>query len=183
MRKVCVFCGSRLGVKPEYKQAAIALGRALAKNKISLVYGGAAKGLMGVLADTVLSLGGQVIGIIPEVLAGREIAHHSLTELHQVETLHERKIKMFELADGFIALPGGTGTLDELSEILCLAQIGDHRKPIAILDVEDYYNLLFQLFDHMVKQGFLQKEYRRLLFSDSKPETLIQLMKDHCDSS
>jgi len=177
MRKVCVFCGSRSGIKPVYEQAAIALGQTLAKNKIAVVYGGAKSGLMGVLADTVLSLDGQVIGVMPKALADREILHDSLTSLLIVDSLMERKQKMIELADGFIALPGGTGTLDELAEVFCLAQIGEHQKPIAILDVDAYFQPWLQLFDHMVKQGFLKKEARHLLLVESEPQKLIQRMR------
>lgn len=178
MRTICVFCGSRSGIKSAYKQAAFALGKILADQQLTLVYGGAKSGLMGVLADTVLSSNGQVVGVMPKTLVKQEIVHNSLTTLHIVDSLMERKRKMMELADGFIALPGGTGTLDELSEVLCLAQIGEHQKPIGLLDVESYFQPWIKLFDHMVAHGFLKSEARNLLLVDSQPEALVQKLTD-----
>ena len=145
----------------------------MANRSITLVYGGSSVGLMGTLADTVMNEGGNVIGIIPKILLEREIAHQHLTELHTVETMHERKAKMADLADGFIVLPGGAGTLEEFFEIFTWAQIGLHQKPIGLLNIKRYYNPLIKLIDHMVTEQFMQEKYRSLALVDSNPSTLI----------
>ncbi|SDY79972.1 hypothetical protein SAMN05421736_103335 [Evansella caseinilytica] len=173
MKQLAVFCGSSNGASPVYKEGALALGKELAKRGMTLVYGGASVGIMGAVADAVLNHGGKVIGVIPKLLEEREISHQHLTELHTVDTMHERKAKMAELADGFIALPGGPGTLEEFFEIFTWAQIGLHRKPCGLLNINNYYDPLLSLLNHMAEQGFLQEKYRFLAISDPSPESLI----------
>jgi uncharacterized protein (TIGR00730 family) len=173
MKRLAVFCGSSLGASDAYKAGAIQLGKELAKRNITLVYGGSSIGLMGAVADTVLNEGGLVIGVIPRLLEEREIAHNQLTELHTVETMHERKAKMAELADGFIVLPGGSGTLEEFFEMFTWSQIGLHQKPCGLLNIHHYYDPLISLFDHMVKEGFLQEKFRSIAIVDETPDMLI----------
>ena len=156
MKSVLVFCGSSPGGRPEYAQCAAALGRLLGERRIELVYGGASVGLMGALADASLAAGGTVIGVIPTRLVELEVAHAGLTKLHVVETMHERKALMAELADAVIALPGGTGTLDELFELFTWKQLGLHRKPIGLLDVVDYWQPLLGFLEHAVNERFLR---------------------------
>ena len=176
MRRICVFCGSAEGARPAYRDAARALGRELAKRGLGLVYGGGSVGLMGVLADTVLGEGGQVIGVIPGPLATRELAHTGLTELRVVGSMHERKAAMAGLSDGFVALPGGLGTFEETLEVLTLAQLGIHRKPVGVLNVEGYWDGLEQMLAHAVREGFVRPEYAALLlFGTSAPELLDRL--------
>lgn len=158
INSVCVYCGSADGARSEYRAAAQELGRELAAAGIRLIYGGAHVGLMGAIADAALAAGGQVTGVIPQQLVDREIAHRSLTELHVVANMHQRKHTMAELADAFIAMPGGYGTLDELCEVLGWAQLGLHRKPIVLLDVADYWQPFFAMLEHAVQQGFLKPE-------------------------
>lgn len=173
MKRLAVFCGSNNGVSDVYRDGAIELGKELAKRDITLVYGGASVGMMGVLADTVLKEGGQVIGVIPRVLEEREISHSHLTELYTVDTMHERKAKMAELADGFITLPGGPGTMEEFFEVFTWAQIGLHQKPCGLLNINHYYDLLISMFDHMMGQGFLQEKNRSIITVDSNASALI----------
>jgi uncharacterized protein (TIGR00730 family) len=173
MSRICVFCGSSSGNNPAYSHAAEQLGRSLAEKKIELVYGGARVGLMGLLADTVLRNGGRVIGVIPRALVEKEIAHTGLTDLHVVDSMHARKSKMADLADGFIAMPGGFGTLEEFCEVVTWSQLGLHRKNCGILNVEGYYDGLLSLFDHAVAEGFLKPSNRQLVLSDSDPALLI----------
>jgi uncharacterized protein (TIGR00730 family) len=173
MKRLAVFCGSSNGASEAYKEGAVQLGKELAKRNITLVYGGSRLGIMGAVADTVLQEGGKVIGVIPRLLEEREISHKQLTELYTVDTMHERKAKMADLADGFITLPGGTGTLEEFFEIFTWAQIGLHQKPCGLLNTNDYYNPLLNLFDHMVEQQFLQEKYRSLAIVDSNPQVLL----------
>ncbi|MBA4536176.1 TIGR00730 family Rossman fold protein [Bacillus aquiflavi] len=173
MKRLAVFCGSSNGATEAYKEGAVQLGKQLAERNITLVYGGASVGMMGTVADTVLKEGGNVIGVIPKLLEEREIAHQHLTELHTVNTMHERKAKMADLADGFIALPGGPGTLEEFFEIFTWAQIGLHKKPLGLLNINNYYHPLIHMLDHMVEQQFLQEKYRSLAILDSNPKTLI----------
>jgi uncharacterized protein (TIGR00730 family) len=163
IRAVCVYCGSSSGLDPTYAAAARELGALLARNDISLIYGGGSVGLMGVLADEALARGGRGTGVIPRGLFSREIAHTGLTALHEVDSMHERKLRMFELADAFVALPGGLGTLEELAEITTWAQLGLHRKPIVLLDVNSYWSGLVDLLDHAVHEGFLRDVNRALL--------------------
>lgn len=183
MKKICVFCGSRSGNHPIFEESARHVGKVIAQEGMTLVYGGAKSGLMGILADTVLSLQGEVIGIMPQILVDQEIVHKKLTYLHVVENMQERKKMMFDIADGFLALPGGTGTLDELSEILCLVQIGAYRAPIGLLNVNQFFLPWLHLFDHLVDQGFLQPKHRDLLLVDSDLHSLLQKMKDFYSTS
>ncbi len=160
VKTICVYCGSSDGSRAVYRTVARELGNAIAEEEFRLVYGGAHVGLMGALADAVLAAGGEVIGIIPRYLAEREVAHTGLTELHIVETMHQRKHMMAELADAFVALPGGYGTLDELCEVLGWAQLGLHSKPVILLDVEEYWQPLYSMLDRAVEEGFLKAEIR-----------------------
>ena len=173
MKRLAVYCGSRLGASEAYKEGAVQLGKELATRKITLVYGGASVGVMGTLADTVLNEGGEVIGVIPKFLAEREISHQTLTKMYTVETMHERKAKMADLSDGFIAMPGGPGTLEEFFEIFTWAQIGLHQKPIGLLNIHDYYNPLMIMLDHMVEQQFMQEKYHSLAILESNPKDLL----------
>jgi uncharacterized protein (TIGR00730 family) len=173
LRTVCVFCGSYAGTRPEYRETAIGLAEALVAGGARLVYGGGRVGLMGVLADAVLAAGGEVIGVIPHHLVSHEVAHQGLTELRVVGSMHERKRLMFELSDGFIALPGGLGTLEELLEIATWGQLGLHRKPIGVLDVRGYFAGLVSLLDHAVAEGFLQPRHRELLLLDGNAASLL----------
>lgn len=181
MKSVSVFCGSSMGSDPKFKEAAYTLGKSIADKGINLVYGGAKIGLMGVVADAALENGGRVIGVLPTVLNEREMAHTGLSELILCETMHERKTKMFELSEGFIALPGGFGTLEEISEILTWQQIGMHKFPVGLLNVDGYYNHLEQLFDHMEKQGLLTPENRKAAIFKNDVETLFKAMYVHRD--
>jgi len=176
MRRICVFAGSSLGAHPEYVAAARELGRTLARDGIGLVYGGGSIGLMGVLADSVLDASGEVIGVIPQRLATREIAHQQLADLRVVGSMHERKALMAELADGFIALPGGLGTHEELLEVTTWAQLGLHAKPIGLLDVRGYFAPLVTLIERAVAEGFVAAENSGLLIVASDvPRLLAQL--------
>lgn len=174
MKRVCVFCGSSSGKDPVYLEAAQATGRALAGRGIGLVYGGGSVGLMGAVADATLDAGGEVTGVIPRALELRELAHLRLTTLHVVGSMHERKAKMAALADGFVALPGGMGTLEELAEILTWAQLGLHARPVGLLDVAGYYQPLIQFLDRAVVEGFLRPEHRALLLVASEPGALLE---------
>jgi uncharacterized protein (TIGR00730 family) len=165
--QLCVFCGSSPGTDPAYLAAAEHVGRTLAERDIGLIYGGASVGTMGALADAAIAAGGEVTGVIPQSLVDREIAHPGLSELHVVADLHERKAKMASLADAFLALPGGAGTLEELFEVLTWAQLDLHHKPIALLDVAGYYQPMLRFMDHMAGQGFLRREYRDMLIVDT----------------
>jgi uncharacterized protein (TIGR00730 family) len=174
LRRVCVFCGSKHGVRPEYTEAARAMGSALAGGGIGLVYGGGRVGLMGVVADAVLDAGGEVIGVIPDHMSDREIAHYGLTDLRIVGTMHERKALMYELSDGFVALPGGLGTLEELFEITTWSQLGLHAKPTGLLDVDGFYTPLVRFLDQLVTEGFVAERHRRLLRVADKPTALLE---------
>lgn len=174
MNAIGVFCGSRSGEADSYRAAAVLLGAEIAAHGLRLVYGGGRIGLMGVVADAALAGGGQVIGIIPEALAEREAAHAGLTELILTRSMHERKAKMAEFADGVIALPGGYGTLEELCEILTWAQLGIHRKPIGLLDVDDFFDPLIGLFDSMVVRGFLPPVHRSLILRSASASRLLE---------
>ena len=157
MQRVCVFCGASSGRSPAYREAASAFGRALAGRGLGLVYGGGRVGLMGAVADAALAAGGEVVGVIPQELVDRELAHAGLSELHVVGSLHERKALMAELADAFVALPGGFGTLDELMEQLTWSQLGLHDKPVGLLDVEGYWRPLVALARHATEEGFVRE--------------------------
>ena len=173
MQRICVFCGSSTGTRPAYVQAARLLAAELVKRKLGLVYGGGQVGLMGTLADATLAQGGQVIGVIPGPLASKELAHPGLTEMRVVGSMHERKATMASLVDGFIALPGGLGTLEETLEILTWAQLGIHRKPIGILNVEGYYDGLLHFLSHAVREEFVRPEYFSLLLFGDTPAELL----------
>jgi len=171
--RVCVFCGSSAGVDPAYADAARVLGGELVRRRIGLVYGGGSVGLMGILADAVLADGGEVIGVIPQPLAARELAHAGVSDMRIVASMHERKALMESLADGFIAMPGGLGTLEETLEILTWAQLGIHRKPVGVLNVEGYYDGLLRLLGHAVREGFVRAEYFALLHFGDAPAELL----------
>ena len=173
MHRICVFSGSSLGTRPEYHEAAAALGKELVARNLGLVYGGASVGLMGVVADTVLAAGGEVIGVIPHSLFQREIAHKNLTALHEVGSMHERKALMSDLSDGFIALPGGYGTFDELFEVTTWAQLRLHAKPIGLLNVANYFAPLLAMVQHAAHEGFIQAKYTQLLLSQEDPVALL----------
>ncbi|MDQ7836219.1 MAG: TIGR00730 family Rossman fold protein [Humidesulfovibrio sp.] len=173
MRRICVFLGSNPGTNPHYLAATRALGTEIARRGLTTVYGGSNVGLMGQLADSALKAGGEVIGIIPEALRDKELAHQGLTSLKVVSSMHERKALMAELADGFIALPGGLGTLEELCEVLTWAQLGFHKKPCGLLDVDGYYAPLCAFLDHAVVEGFVMAAHRGMLLSDADPAALL----------
>ena len=173
VKYICVYCGSSNGRLEAYGDAGAVLAQALVKHNIGLVYGGASIGVMGKVADEVLALGGEVIGVIPKALAHKEVAHHHLTQLHVTDTMHERKMLMAELSDGFIALPGGIGTFEELFEIWTWAQLGFHHKPCGILNVAGYYDHLIQFLDHVLAEQFVKQETRDLLMVESDPDILL----------
>jgi uncharacterized protein (TIGR00730 family) len=173
VQRVCVYCGSSNGARPAYADAAKELGRILVDNGIELVYGGASKGLMGIIADEVLRLGGRAHGVIPQFLMDKEIAHEGLTEQHVVVTMHERKSMMAALSDGFIAMPGGFGTLEEVIEIVTWGQLAFHEKPVGFLNVLGYFDSLLAYLDHAVEEGFLKPENRAMLLADDMPGGLI----------
>jgi uncharacterized protein (TIGR00730 family) len=173
VKRLCVFCGSALGRQTTYADAARALATALLDRGLGLVYGGGSVGLMGTIADAVLAGGGEVIGVLPRGLARKELAHNGLTELHLVGSMHERKARMASLADGFVALPGGLGTLEEILEILTWAQLGIHRKPVGLVDVGGYWTGLLALLRHAVGEGFVRPEYAALLLVEPAPAALL----------
>jgi uncharacterized protein (TIGR00730 family) len=173
MKSVCVFCGSNPGARPAYAEAARRLGEAAAARGVAVVYGGANNGLMGTVADSALARGGKVFGVLPSFMTAREVAHRGLTGLELVGSMHERKGRMAELSDAFVALPGGFGTMDELFEVLTWSQLGLHRKPCALLDVEGYYAPLVAFLDHAAREGLLRPEHRAMLFVERDPEALL----------
>lgn len=177
MKRICVYCGSKMGERPEYMKAADELGAFLAAENLGLVYGGAGIGLMGRIADAALAAGGEVIGVLPESLMRKEVAHMGLTKLHVVGDMSERKQVMFDNADGFIALPGGTGTLDEVTEMMTWAQLGYHQKPLGLLNIAGYYDVLLSFLDHAVSEGFLKASHRKLLHVAETPAALLQAMR------
>lgn len=176
MKRICVYCGSSAGSNPAYLAAARELGATLLRHNIGLVYGGACVGLMGAVADTVLGGGGEVIGVMPQALVDKEVAHTGLSELHVVDSMHERKALMADLADGFIALPGGLGTLEELFEVLTWAQLGFHHKPCALLNVVGYYDGLRDFLQRASAEQFVRPEHRDLLLVEQEPEALLSAM-------
>jgi uncharacterized protein (TIGR00730 family) len=176
MQRICVFCGSQAGTNGLYRQAATDMGRLLAGRGYGLVYGGGHVGLMGVIADAVLASGGEVIGVIPESMVARELAHTGVTRLDVVAGMHERKARMAALANAFIALPGGYGTFEELFEVITWAQIGLHRKPIGLLNVAGYFDALKALVDQAIAEGFIRSEHRRLLTIADAPTTLLDTL-------
>ncbi len=179
MNAICVFCGSHPGADPAYAEAARSLGRALAERDTTLVYGGGHVGLMGVIADAALEAGGEVIGVMPQALVEREIGHTGLTKLHVVQSMHERKALMSRLSEGFIALPGGNGTLEEFFEVLTWAQLGEHGKPCGLLNVSGYYDPLLAVFDRMVEKAFLREEHRELVLVEEDPASLLRRFEDY----
>jgi uncharacterized protein (TIGR00730 family) len=179
MKSLCVYCGSNAGNKPAYTERAIALGDRIAKEGLQLVYGGGNVGLMGIVADAVLAAGGEVIGVIPEQLVGWEVAHKGVTRLEVVANMHERKKRMFDLADGFVALPGGFGTLDEMFEMLTWRQLGIGNKPCAFLDVEGFYTPLMGMIDRMVEERFLHPDQRNDLWHGDDIDAMIGWMRDY----
>lgn len=179
MKRIAVFCGSSLGTNEVYKKQAHLVGQTLAEMDMGMVYGGAKIGLMGVAADAALAHGGEVIGVLPHFIGGKEVAHEGLSELHLVDTMHERKMKMNEFADAFIALPGGFGTMEEFFEILTWAQLGLHKKPAALLNVNNFYDHLQVQMQAMVSQGFLKGENYDMVLIDDDIHRLLQKIKDY----
>ena len=177
--RLCVFCGSSSGQDPVYLEAARSLGETLAANGIELVYGGASVGLMGAVADAVLARGGHVIGVMPQALVDKEIAHRGLSDLRVVGSMHERKALMAELADGFVALPGGLGTFEELFEVWTWAQLGYHRKPCALLNAGGFYDKLTDFLDDVVDRGFVKPIHRAMLIVESKPAALVEAVRSY----
>jgi uncharacterized protein (TIGR00730 family) len=175
--RLCIFCGSSPGARPEYAAATAELARLLAGRGIGIVYGGASVGLMGLLADTALEAGGDVVGVIPAALEAKEIAHGGLSELHVVGSMHERKALMAELSEGFVALPGGSGTLEELFEVFTWSQLGLHRKACALLNVEGYYDGLAAFLDHAVAERFMRAEHRAMLLCEDSPAAVLDALE------
>jgi uncharacterized protein (TIGR00730 family) len=173
MKSLAVFCGSRIGASGVYIEVAKKLGQELAKRQITLIYGGSSVGMMGAVANAVLESGGQVIGVIPEFLDDKERSHKNLTELIIVGSMHERKTKMSDLADGFMALPGGPGTLEEFFEIFTWAQLGLHQKPIGLLNIHHYFDLLISLFNQMANEQFMDEKFRSMALVDTEPQGLL----------
>ncbi len=179
MKRVLVFCGSSPGARPEYAEAAASLGRLLAERRLELVYGGASVGLMGAIADATLAAGGAAIGVIPNRLVEAEVAHAGLTKLHIVETMHERKALMSELSDAVIALPGGTGTLDELFELFTWSQLGLHRMPLGVLNIAGYWDPLLAFLEHAVDERFLRAEHLETLIVSQDAGALLDALAEH----
>ena len=179
MNRICVFCGSKTGTNPLFLKTAVELGRVLAQRGLGLVYGGASIGLMGAVADSVMGCGGRVVGVIPEAMATKEVAHEGLSEMHVVSSMHERKSMMARLADGFVALPGGFGSFEELLEMITWAQLGIHRKPVAILNVSGYYDPLIQLFERAIEEGFIKPRNRQLVVVKQEPDELLETLLTH----
>ncbi|KUL11645.1 TIGR00730 family Rossman fold protein [Bacillus sp. BS3(2021)] len=179
MKTVCVYSGSNMGTDPAYKKKAAELGVYIAEKGLRLVYGGSRMGLMGVIADTVLKNGGEVVGVMPKGLFTGEIVHQQLTELIEVSGMHERKAKMSELADGFIAMPGGFGTFEELFEVLCWAQIGIHQKPIGLYNVNGYFDPLLKMLEYSVQEGFSNESHLQLIYASESPGELVEKMNDY----
>jgi len=178
MERICVFCGASPGARPAYREAAEDLAGLLAGEGVGVVYGGGGVGLMGALADAVLAAGGEITGVIPRSLLEREIAHRDVTDMRVVESMHERKALMAELADAFVALPGGIGTLEELFEVYTWAQLGLHRKPCGLVNVEGYYDGVAAFLDHAVEERFLREETRDLLMVEREPAALLDRLRD-----
>lgn len=177
MKSLCVYCGASIGAAPFYAEAARELAKAMVANNIALVYGGGNVGLMGVIADEVMRLGGKATGVIPQALLNKEMGHYGLTQLHIVKDMHERKAMMADLSDGFIAMPGGVGTLEELFEVFTWSQLGFHDKPIGLLNVNGYYDGLIAFLEHTVTEGFLKARQASILMHESKAEPLLERFK------
>lgn len=179
MKRLCVYCGSNSGRRPEYVQAARDMARVMVDKNIGLVYGGASVGVMGEIADAILKDGGEVIGIIPKGLFVKEVAHSGVSELREVGSMHERKAMMAELSDGFIALPGGLGTIEEFFEIWTWAQLGMHQKPCGLLNVYHYYDKLIDFINHAVSEQFIKEAYRSMVFVEEQPDILLQRFESY----
>jgi hypothetical protein len=179
MKRICVFCGSNSGAGDGYRTAAVQLGAALVRHGLGLVFGGGRVGLMGVLADAVLDAGGDVNGVIPQALVARELAHRRVSPMHVVGSMHERKALMADLSDGFIAMPGGYGTLEEFCEMVTWSQLGLHRKPCGLLNVARFFDPLIAMFDHAIAEQFIVEAHRRLLVVDHDAEGLLGRMLSH----
>lgn len=179
MKKICVFCGSSFGNNKSYSDTAILLGNLIAKNNIELVYGGASVGLMGEIASAALSAGGKVTGVIPKQLIEKEVAHTGLNDLRIVGSMHERKSLMAELSDGFIAMPGGFGTLEEVFEVVAWGQLNFHNKPLGLLNVNGYYNNLIKFLDHSVNENFIKPEHREMILVDNDPEEMLTQLQNY----
>src|SRR5947209_29126 len=177
MKRVCIFCGSSLGFDPQYASAATAVAEYVVTEGIGIVYGGSNRGLMRIVADTALNKGGEVIGVIPSALVAKEIAHTGLSDLRLVESMHERKALMSDLADCFVALPGGYGTLEEFCEVLTWSQLGLQKKACGLLNVKGYYDPLLSMFDHAVREGFLHSDHRQLVVSEEDPAALVKSLR------
>ncbi|MCK7612799.1 TIGR00730 family Rossman fold protein [Roseibium sediminicola] len=183
MKAICVFCGSSYGTRETYADAARATGRVIAEQGYTLVYGGAKVGLMGTVADAALEAGGKVIGVLPRALEDKEIGHQGLTELHLVGSMHERKAKMADLSDAFIALPGGVGTLEEIFEVWTWGQLGYHQKPCGFLNIDGYYDDLIRFLDHQTEQGFTKDVMRAMVQIAGTPEEMISLFENYTPPS
>jgi hypothetical protein len=179
MKRICVFCGSHQGARPEYRQAALGFAEVLAARRIALVYGGASVGLMGVIADQMLACGGEVVGVIPRMLVDSEVAHRKLTELREVNSMHERKALMAELADGFATLPGGFGTLEEFTEVVSWRLLGLHQKPCGLLNVGGYFNGLLDFLDYAVSQQFIKPLHRANILVEEYPAQLVDRLVEN----
>ncbi|MDQ0324617.1 uncharacterized protein (TIGR00730 family) [Rhodopseudomonas julia] len=179
MQAICVFCGSNAGARADYARAAASLGVAIAEAGLRLVYGGARVGLMGAVANAALTAGGEVIGVIPHALVQKEVAHKGLTKLHEVGSMHERKALMGDLSDGFVALPGGAGTLEELFEVWTWGQLGYHQKPVGLLNVAGFYDGLAAFLDHQAAEHFMRPEHRAMLMVEADPGTLLHRFKTY----
>ncbi|MDH3646580.1 MAG: TIGR00730 family Rossman fold protein [Gammaproteobacteria bacterium] len=183
MKSVCVFTGSNRGVSDAYATFAEQLGQEITNRGMGLVYGASRVGLMGVIADAVLAAGGHVVGVIPEALRKKELMHEGLTETHVVKSMHERKALFAELSDGFVAMPGGLGTLEELFEVLTWAQLGFHNRPVGLLNVSGYYDELLRFLDQTVAQGFVHRKHRSMMLIDEEPAALLDAMADYRPAS
>lgn len=179
MKRICVYCGSNPGRNPEYARAADQLGHLLADNGIGVVYGGASIGIMGRVADAALAGGSEVIGVIPSALATREVAHSGLSDLHVVDSMHQRKQKMADLSDGFVALPGGWGTIEEIFEVLTWAQLGFHNKPCGLLNIAGYYDHLRAFLQHAMNEAFVRTAYEAMIMVEDDPNTLLTKFRNY----
>ena len=179
LKSVCVFCGSKVGVDDGYREQATLLGRLLAEQNIRLVFGGGSIGLMGVAADAVLESGGEVTGVIPSMLANKELLHPDVSDMHRVDDMHARKALMAELSDAFIALPGGYGTFEELFEIITWAQLGIHEKNIGLLNVAGFFDPLVRMIDHAIQEGFIKPNHRDFIVVEERPDALLKRLAEH----
>ncbi|MEJ8758580.1 TIGR00730 family Rossman fold protein [Pontibacter sp. H259] len=183
MKSIGVFCGANTGLNPVYSEASAALGKQMAEQQIALVYGGGNVGLMGVIADAVLEHGGKAIGVIPQSLVDREVAHNGLHELHVVQTMHERKAIMAARSDAFVAMPGGFGTFDEICEIITWNQLGIIKKPVAFYNINGYYDRFFEMIDHTITEGFVKQDQRQNLIIEDNPSILLHKLREYSDAT